>query len=84
MNGELRKKWETKTHKKLPPVSEQGYTTYTCVLCGDSYVSDYTDPVTLNSYRWEMQDNALVSVTTGGNTSNVLTRNSGCLILTLD
>ena len=28
-----------------PTCTEQGYTTYTCTLCGDSYVSDYTDPV---------------------------------------
>ncbi|MCD8384759.1 MAG: carbohydrate-binding domain-containing protein [Clostridiales bacterium] len=26
-----------------PTCTEQGYTTYTCTLCGDSYVSDYTD-----------------------------------------
>ena len=28
-----------------PTCTEQGYTTYTCSKCGDSYVSDYTDPV---------------------------------------
>ena len=28
-----------------PTCEAQGYTTYTCSRCGDSYVSDYTDPV---------------------------------------
>ena len=28
-----------------PTCSEQGYTTYTCTKCGESYVGDYTDPV---------------------------------------
>ena len=28
-----------------PTCTEQGYTTYTCTTCGDSYVSDYTDSV---------------------------------------
>jgi hypothetical protein len=28
-----------------PTCCEQGYTTYTCTSCGDSYVDDYTDPV---------------------------------------
>jgi hypothetical protein len=28
-----------------PTCEAQGYTTYTCTKCGDSYVSDYTDPV---------------------------------------
>ena len=28
-----------------PTCSEQGYTTYVCSRCGDSYVGDYTDPV---------------------------------------
>jgi len=28
-----------------PTCQESGYTTYTCSKCGDSYVSDYTDPV---------------------------------------
>ncbi len=28
-----------------PTETEQGYTTYTCTRCGDSYVSDYTDPI---------------------------------------
>jgi len=60
-----------------PTHTQQGYTTYTCGLCGDSYVSDYTDPIQPCSYRWEMQDNEMVSVTTGGNTANALTLHSG-------
>ena len=28
-----------------PPTTEQGYTTHTCTVCGDSYVDSYTDPV---------------------------------------
>ena len=28
-----------------PTCSQQGYTTYTCADCGDSYVTDYTNPV---------------------------------------
>ena len=28
-----------------PTCENQGYTTYTCTKCGESYVSDYTDPV---------------------------------------
>jgi len=28
-----------------PTCQESGFTTYTCSKCGDSYVSDYTDPV---------------------------------------
>ncbi|MBQ6677315.1 MAG: hypothetical protein IJM71_04635 [Clostridia bacterium] len=38
------------THNYLPEVtaptcSEQGYTTYTCSVCGDAYVDDYVDPI---------------------------------------
>ena len=33
------------TEVKEPTCSEQGYTTYICSECGDSFVSDYTDPV---------------------------------------
>ncbi len=28
-----------------PTATEQGYTTHTCSICGDSYVDSYTDPV---------------------------------------
>ena len=27
-----------------PTCTERGYTTYTCSVCGDSYVADYTEP----------------------------------------
>ena len=30
-----------------PTFTAQGYTTYTCSRCGDSYISDYTDPKVL-------------------------------------
>ena len=60
-----------------PTYTQQGYTTYTCSVCGDSYVSDYTDAIQPCSYRWEMRDNTMVSVTTGGNTANGLTLDSG-------
>ena len=29
-----------------PTETEGGFTTYTCSRCGDSYISDYTDPIT--------------------------------------
>ena len=29
-----------------PTETEQGYTTFTCTVCGKSYVSDYVDPIT--------------------------------------
>ncbi len=32
-----------KTAVTEPTYDKQGYTTYTCTLCGDSYVDDYTD-----------------------------------------
>ena len=42
------RKIENRTHTYTPTVTaptctEQGYTTYTCTLCGDSYVADYVD-----------------------------------------
>ena len=30
-----------------PTETEQGFTTYTCNVCGKSYISDYVDPVTV-------------------------------------
>ena len=44
-----------------PTCTEKGYTTYTCA-CGDSYVSDYTDPRPMNilmignSFSWDATD----------------------------
>ncbi len=61
-----------------PTGKERGFTTYTC-SCGDSYVSDYTDPVALYSYHWEMDNNAMVPVDTEGNTVNSLTTVSGSI-----
>ncbi len=33
-----------------PTESTQGFTTYTCTVCGDSYISDYIDPITQVSF----------------------------------
>ena len=33
-----------------PTTTSQGYTTYTCTVCGYSYVSDYTDPTPSTTY----------------------------------
>lgn len=38
----------------LPTCTEQGYTTYTCSVCGDSYVSDYTEPLGHSYGAWEI------------------------------
>ena len=35
--------------------TEQGYTTYTCTVCGDSYVDDYTDVVKHECERVEIE-----------------------------
>ena len=59
-----------------PTCTEKGYTTYICA-CGDSYVGDYTDPITPKNYRWEIQNGVLVSVAVDGNTENNLTLTSG-------
>ncbi|MCD8010297.1 MAG: hypothetical protein LUF34_05825, partial [Lachnospiraceae bacterium] len=40
-----------------PTCTEQGYTTYTCTLCGDSYVADYTE-ATGHSYSSEITTEA--------------------------
>ena len=45
-----------------PTCTEQGYTTHTCAICGDSYVDDYTDrrPLNIlmigNSFTWDAAD----------------------------
>lgn len=36
-----------------PTCTEQGYTTYTCTTCGDSYVADYVDAC---GYDWMLED----------------------------
>ena len=38
-----------------PSCVEQGYTSYTCKLCGDSYVDGYTDPVGHTYGDWVLQ-----------------------------
>ncbi len=62
-----------------PTQTQQGYTTYTCSICGHSYVGDYTEQTAPKNYRWEMLDNAMVAVSTGGNTANALTLDSGSI-----
>ena len=62
-----------------PTYNQQGYTTNTCSVCGDSYISDYTEATQPHSYRWEMQNNALVSVSANGNTVNSLTLTNGSI-----
>ncbi len=34
-----------------PTCKEQGYTTYTCSICGDSYKADYTEVTTNHDYK---------------------------------
>ena len=36
-----------------PTCTEGGYTTYTCSLCGDSYVSDETESVPATGHSWD-------------------------------
>ena len=45
-----------------PTCLEQGYTTYTCANCGDSYVSDYAEAV---GHSWSEGKN-VVNATCGG------------------
>ena len=40
-----------------PTCTEQGYTTYTCSVCGDSYVDDYTDAT---GHDYELVDGSYV------------------------
>lgn len=40
-----------------PTCTEQGYTTYTCSVCGDSYIADYTKPTDHSfSSQWSTDD----------------------------
>ncbi len=57
-----------------PQVGKQGYTTYTCENCSDSYVADYTDPLTgivitgqPANQSAEKDANAIFTVTATGN-----------------
>lgn len=60
-----------------PTFTQQGYTTYTCTVCGDSYVDNYILADTPSNYRWEMQDNTMVSATANGNKDNALIMDTG-------
>ena len=50
-----------------PTCTEQGYTTYTCLGCGDSYVNDYT---VLNGHDWK---NEIIIVNPTCTTDGVIT-----------
>ena len=52
-------------------VSGHSYENGTCTGCGQK------EPVELYSYRWQIENNAMISVTTNGNTANHLTLTSG-------
>ena len=45
------------TVTKEPTCTEQGYTTYTCSLCGDSYTADYTEPLNHPHKTWRVTKN---------------------------
>ena len=62
-----------------PTTTTGGYTTYTCAGCGDSYVSDYTDPINPKQYRWEVVEDQLVSISGGVYTENVPTMTHGSI-----
>lgn len=63
-----------------PTASQQGYTTYTCSRCSYSYIADYEDAICSGSYRWEVQNNELVSVTSDGNVANPITMDKGSVV----
>ena len=42
-----------------PTTTEQGYTTYTCIRCNDSFVSDYVDPVVVPAPSFTAQPSSL-------------------------
>jgi len=61
-----------------PTCTEQGYTTYTCTNCGDSYVSDYEDALGHDYVNGkctrcgEFEHDAAVSVTVSGDESTTI------------
>lgn len=54
-----------------PTCTSQGYTTYTCAECGDSYTSDYTDPLGHSFGEWSITTEA--TCTSDGKTSRECT-----------
>lgn len=67
-----------------PTCEDQGYTTYTCAKCGESYVADYTDPVD-HSYVdgkciWCGKEEVVASGTCGENLTWTLNK-SGLLTI---
>ena len=51
------------TVTKEPTCTEQGYTTYTCSLCGDSYTADYTEPLNHPHKTWRVTKNPTATST---------------------
>ena len=43
-----------------PTCTEQGYTTYNCPECGDSYVDDYTAALDHDWYEWVLADDEYI------------------------
>lgn len=54
-------------------LSAHSYENGVCTICGQK------EPVVLHSYRWEIENNTMVSVATNGNTVNDLTLTSGSI-----
>ncbi|MBE6719975.1 MAG: fibronectin type III domain-containing protein [Ruminococcaceae bacterium] len=48
-----------------PSCTEQGYTTYTCSLCGDSYIADYVNPL---GHNYEVKSVVPATCTASGYT----------------
>lgn len=46
----------------VPTCVEQGYTTYTCATCGDSYVSDYVNATGHTESEWIVDQEAAICV----------------------
>ena len=46
-----------------PTCTEQGYITYTCSLCGDSYTADYTEPLNHPHKTWRVTKNPTATST---------------------
>ncbi|MGN1478488.1 MAG: leucine-rich repeat protein [Acutalibacteraceae bacterium] len=46
-----------------PTCTEQGYTTYICSLCGESYIADYTEPLNHPHKTWRVTKNPTATST---------------------
>ena len=54
-----------------PTCTEQGYTTYTCTLCGYSYVGDYTDTIPHTPGEVQVENEVAATCTEKGSYDNV-------------